>query len=377
MDESSRNRAWIEVDFSALRSNFQLLQRRAGARSRVLPMVKSNAYGVGVANVVHALEPLAPVGYGVATAAEGIELRELGVEREVIVFGPLPPDDVALAADYRLTATVSDLAELGRWVDAADAHPGLAFHVDIDTGMGRVGFDWRECLQWSPEVLSLAGGAAHWTGVYTHFHSADTLDGAITATQWARFQDALGQMPISRENLVVHAANSAAALRWPEYAADMVRAGIFLYGGRAAEPEVSCPEPEPVVAVHARIVLVRDVPPGSTVGYGGTHVARGWERWATVSIGYGDGVRRSLSNRGHMLVRGHQVPIIGRISMDMTVVDITGLDDVQVGEVATLIGRSGAETITLDEVAAAAGTISYEILTGFTPRLPRVERETE
>jgi alanine racemase len=132
-----------------------------------------------------------------------------------------------------------------------------------------------------------------------------------------------------------------------------------------------------VVGVRARIVLVRDVPPGSTVGYGATHVARGWERWATVSIGYGDGLRRALGNRGVMLVRGRRVPIVGRISMDMTVVDITGLEDVAAGEVATVIGRDGAEAIALDEVAAAAGTISYEILTGFTPRLPRLERENE
>jgi alanine racemase len=226
-------------------------------------------------------------------------------------------------------------------------------------------------------VLSLAGDRLRWTGVYTHFHGADAVDGAVTGTQWARFQDALGQLPVSREDLVVHAASSAAALRWPEYAADLVRAGIFLYGGCPADPEVGCLQPHPVVSVRARIVLVRDVPPGSTVGYGATHVSRGWERWATVAIGYGDGLRRALSNRGAMLVQGRRVPIVGRISMDMTVVDITGLADVAAGAVATVIGRDGGDAIALDEVASTAGTISYEILTGFTPRLPRLERENE
>lgn len=377
MTDPSRNRAWIEVDFDALRGNFELLQRSAGRHARVLPMVKADAYGVGARAVVTALELLDPVGYGVATAAEGIALRGWGIDREVIVFAPLPPGDVGPAAAYGLTVTVSDLAALARWVEAGQTWPGLSFHVEIDTGMGRAGFDWRECLHWAPEVLSLAGEVVRWSGVFTHFHSADTAEAAATTTQWARFQDALAQLPVSREDLVVHAANSAASARWPEFAADMVRAGIFLYGGSAAEPGVSCLRPLPVVSVYARVVLVRDVPPGSSVGYGATHVARGWERWATVAIGYGDGLPRSLGNRGHMLVRGRRVPIVGRISMDMTVVDITGLDDVGPGEIATVIGRSGDETIAVDEVAEAAGTISYEILTGFTPRLPRLERERE
>jgi alanine racemase len=377
MTEPMRNRAWIDVDLGALRRNFETVRRHAGHGTAVLPMVKADAYGVGVRAVVGALEPLAPAGYGVAAVAEGIELRRLGVEREVIVFTPMPPQETGLAAAHGLTAAISDLQALARWAEAGATYPGLSFHVDIDTGMGRAGFDWRECLNWSPEIIALAADTVRWTGVCTHFHSADWADRGPTATQWARFQDALAQLPVSREQLVVHAANSAAAVRWPEFAGDMVRPGIFLYGGIPAEQGVACPVPEPVVAVHARIVLVRDVPPGSTAGYGATHVSKGWERWATVAIGYGDGLRRSLGNRGRMLVRGRSVPIIGRISMDMTVVDITGLGEVEAGDVATLIGRSAEECITVDEVAETAGTISYEILTGFTPRLPRLERENE
>jgi alanine racemase len=184
----------------------------------------------------------------------------------------------------------------------------------------------------------------------------------------------VAQLPVSREDLMVHAANSAAALRWPEYAADAVRPGIFLYGGHAVgEPVVGVPQPLAVASVRARIALIRQVPPGSTVGYGATYAARGWERWATLGIGYGDGLPRSLGNRGAALVRGQRVPIIGRISMDMTVVDITAAGGAGVGDVATFIGRDGDAEITVDEVAQHAGTIAYEILTGFTPRLPRVE----
>jgi alanine racemase len=173
---------------------------------------------------------------------------------------------------------------------------------------------------------------------------------------------------------MVHAANSSAALRWPELRADAVRPGIFLYGGRAAEAVVpGIAEPEAVVALRARVVRVRRVPPGTTVGYGATHAARAWEQWATLPIGYGDGVRRTLGNRGSALLRGCRVPFIGRTSMDMTVVEVSAVPDVPVGEVATLIGRDGESEIRLDDVAALAGTISYEILTSLTGRLPRVE----
>jgi alanine racemase len=376
MSDTARNRAWLELDLAALRHNFQTLQRCAGRDAGVLVMVKADGYGLGAARVVRALEPLHPFAWGVATVEEGAALRSAGVRRDIYVFGPMPPAEVERAAAHGLIATISDLEALRRWAEAGTRHSGLRFHVEIDTGIGRAGFDWRETAKWAPELLPVAAGRAQWAGAFTHFHSADSADAGPSATQWARFQDALAQLPVSRENLLVHAANSAATVRWREYAGDFVRVGIHLYGGDAAAATAPHPPPEPVASLHARIVLIRDVPPGSTVGYGATHVARGWERWATLSIGYGDGLPRALGNRGAALVQGHRQPIVGRISMDMTVVDITGLPEVQVGDAALLIGRDGNEEITVDEVAAQAGTISYEILTGFTPRLPRVERES-
>jgi alanine racemase len=375
MSNDNETRAWVEVDLDALRENYGAVRSAVGPRPGIIPMVKADGYGLGAARVVRALEPLEPWGYGVATAEEGVALRELGVRRPLVVFGPLPPRSVVAAAAARLTATISDLDGLDRWAAAARRHGPLEFHVEIDTGMGRAGFDWRETPDWAPAVRERAGGA-RWTGVFTHFHAAEAADPTPTAAQWARYQDALGQLPISREDLVVHCANSAAALRWPEYAQDLVRPGIFLYGGAAAAGIAGVPDPAPVAAVRARLVLVRDVPPGSTVGYGATHMARGWERWGTVAVGYGDGVPRSLGNCGYGLLHGRRVPFVGRISMDMTVVDITGLADVAVGDVVTLIGSDGGQELTLDEVAAQAGTISYEILTGLTPRLPRVEKDS-
>src|SRR5690606_22887042 len=211
-------------------------------------------------------------------------------------------------------------------------------------------------------------------GAMTHFHGADGPAGA-TALQWERFEEALAQLPIPREDLMVHAANSAATMRWPEYGANAVRPGIFLYGGHPApEAEPAIAPPRAVASVRTRLVLVREVPAGSTVGYGATHVSRGPERWGTLALGYGDGLPRRLGNRGAAIVHGRIVPFVGRISMDMTVVDITGVPEAKAGDVVTVIGSDGDATISLDEVAAQAETISYEILTGLRPRLPRLEK---
>jgi alanine racemase len=171
------------------------------------------------------------------------------------------------------------------------------------------------------------------------------------------------------EGLMVHACNSPGVLRESDWAGNAVRPGIFLYGGEAG---ADLPGPEEVASLRARVVHIRDAPVGASVGYGATHRAARPERWATLAIGYGDGLPRVLSNRGHAILAGRRVPIVGRISMDVTVVDITGLPQVRCGDVATLMGSDGDESISVNEVADLAGTINYEILTGLAPRLPRV-----
>ena len=367
-------RAWVEVNLDAVRANFGTVRSAVGDGTAIIPMVKADGYGLGAARIASALEPLDPWGYGVATAEEGAALRDRGIGRPILVVGPVPTAHTALAAASGLTVSVSSMSGLEAWVAAADAvgRP-LDFHVEVDTGMGRSGFDWRETGAWAEAVAARVSERVRWTGVFTHFHSADGPDARPTAVQWERFQDTLVQLPVSREDLMVHAANSAAALRWPKYAADAVRPGIFLYGGEAAPEVDGVPEPAAVAAVKARLTLVRDVPPGTTIGYGATQWAKGWERWGTLAIGYGDGVPRILGNRGSVLVHGRRVPMIGRVSMDMTTVDLGRARDADAGEVAVLIGRQGNERITVDEVAGQAETIAYEILTGLASRLPRIE----
>ena len=367
-----RTRAWIEIQASAVRRNYHTIRSAAGGAG-VIPMAKADAYGLGTEGMISALEPENPLAWGVAAVEEGKRLRSLGVRRPILVFAPLPPGSYADAVDAELTVCLSSLDGLRRLDEAASRGGSTTFHVEIDTGMGRAGFDWRTADEWGPVIGARQRAGMRWGGCYTHLHSADE-DPATIQEQWRRFVEVLGTLPHPGEDFLIHVQNSAGALHAGRlssgsYRIDAVRPGVFLYGGLAGP---GLPEPAPVASVRARVVHVREASPGSTLGYGATHTARGPERWATLGIGYGDGLPRALGNRGSALLGGRRVPIVGRVSMDMTVVNISGVDGVEPGDVATLIGESGGERITVDEVAGQAGTISYEVLTGFTTRLPRI-----
>lgn len=365
------------MDEAALRRNLRRVKDAAGPAASVVPMLKANAYGLGVDAVLRMVrDELSPGelwAIGVAAVQEGEQLRGLGWTGRVMVFAPAPPGEFARAARAGLTLALSDLDGVRRWAHAArEAGRRLAFHAEVDTGMGRAGFPFAQAAEWGREVDALAGDLLEWDGCFTHFHSADEPDPGPTDEQQRRLLQALDALPPPRGGAprrVVHSANSAAAIRRHGFGMDLVRPGIYLYGGSAGPGA----QPEPVATVRARIALVREVPAGWSCGYGATYTSRRPERWGTLAIGYADGVPRALSPAGgEALVHGRRVPIIGRISMDMTVVDLTDVTEAAAGDAATLIGRDGGETIGLDEVAAKCGTISYEILTGLGARLPRV-----
>ncbi|TVP53566.1 MAG: alanine racemase [Gemmatimonadales bacterium] len=384
-------RAWVEVRGSALLRNLEAVRAAAGPSIRLIAMVKANGYGLGVEPLIRILETEPLWGYGVASVEEGRELRELGVRRPVLVFSPVPPGAEAAAVAAGLTLCVSDAEALERLAAAArSAGTVVTAHLEIDTGMGRAGFPDGTIDRWRPRVAELTVGSGEASqgseegaggvrlgGLFTHYHSADAVAGAARASIEAQ-QRRLAPVLASLEGLLsadafVHLSNSAGILRGPRSGSSVaeagVRPGIFLYGGRAGE---TLPDPEPVVTIRARVIRVARVPAGATQGYGSTYRADGEERWATLAIGYGDGLPRALSNRGSVLLHGHEAPIVGRISMDVTVVDITGLPSTRPGDLATIVGRDGDRERTLDAVAREAGTISYEILTGLSRRLPRV-----
>ncbi len=340
-------RAWVEVDLANLVANARTVQAAAGAK--LLPMVKASGYGLGL-RVVHALDDLDPWGFGVATIDEGIELREAGIRRPVVVFTPPLLDQQSAYVSHDLTAVLDDVAVIAGWQ--------LPYHLEIDTGMGRCGIRWTDA-----HLSSLS--SARMEGVFTHFYAADEGPDTV-ATQWSRFEEALSRL--GTRPPLVHAANSAGAWRL-EQRLDLVRPGIFLYGGRIGS---DLPTPKPVASVRARVVSIRRLSEGDSVSYGAQWAAPHDTVVATVGIGYADGIRRAVQGKAHAIVKGIRYPIVGRVTMDFVMVDVgANTQGIAPGDVATLIGEADGAEITLDEVARWAGTISYEILTGLGSRLPR------
>lgn len=349
-------RAWVEVDLGALLRNGATIAAQAGVP--LLPMVKADAYGLGAIRVARALEELDPWGFGVATTAEGEELRHAAIARPILVFTPLLVGDFDAAVRADLTPTLGDRESILRWQQT-----GRPWHLAIDTGMSRAGIQWDE-IDSIRDVIAYRPPQ----GVFTHFHSADR-DDESRRLQEHRFEAALGRLTV--RPAMVHAENSAAAEHRGPSKWTVARVGIFLYGVSSGNaPRI---QPEPVVSVRARVVDIRTIDDGETVSYGGTYRAVGKRRIATLGIGYADGYRRVLGNRAAVLLHGTRVPVAGVVTMDMTMVDVTDLEEpaCAIGDVATLIGADGDERIDVSEIAEVGELSPYEVLTGLRGRLPR------
>jgi alanine racemase len=351
------SRAWVEVDLGALQRNGALLARRSAVP--LLPMIKADAYGLGAVAVAKALEALEPWGYGVATVEEGEELRAAGIERPLVVFTPLLSDDMGAARAARLTLGLSDAPAIKQW-----AALGGSWHLAIETGMNRGGVRWDEVDRLLPLIAEHPP-----EGAFTHFHSAEIANGS-REEQERRFANAIARLPARPP--VLHCENSPALERRAASPWTLVRPGVFLYGVDSGPgSEIS---PEPVAAIRARVVALRKVEDGETVSYAATYRAVGRRTIATVAIGYADGYRRSLSNRGTGLVHGRRAPVVGLVTMDMTMLDVTDTP-CEVGDVVTMLGRDGDEEIPLAGMARASDLSPYELLTGLRLRLPRTYRE--
>ncbi len=345
-------RAWVDIDLGALVRNGETLARHAHVA--LLPMVKADAYGLGAIPVARALERVDPFGFGVATVAEGRELRSGGIARPILVFTPVLPADFAAMRALGLTPTLGDPMAIEAWIETG----GVTWHLAIETGMSRAGVPWDRI----GAVLDLVRRAPP-AGAFTHFHSAECDDGSMEV-QERRFADAVAALP--QRPALLHAENSAGIVRRSPSPWDIVRPGVFLYG-------VSCGgalRSEPVAHVRARIVELRDVQPGESVSYGATWRAASSTRVATVGIGYADGYRRSLGNAGEVLLHGQRARVIGTVTMDMTMIDVTGIA-CDTGDVVTLMGAEGGELVSAADVGGACGLSPYEILTGLRQRLPR------
>jgi alanine racemase len=346
-------RAWVEVDLGALCRNGAAIAARAGVP--LLPMVKADGYGVGGLRAALALDALEPWGFGVATVGEGEELRRAGIARPIIVFTPILRTEIDSLRRADLTPALGDPAVIESW-----ARTGRPWHLQIDTGMARAGMPWHQVAQHTSLIERSAP-----SGVFTHFHSAE-LRNESRDVQERRFAEALATLATIPP--LVHAENGPAVEMRAPSKYSLCRPGIFLYG--VSTVENSPLVPDPVASVRARIVEIRDVRDGETVSYDATWRANGNRRIATVPVGYADGYRRNLSNRGVGLLRGKRVPVAGVVTMDMTMFDVTDTD-AALGDVVTMLGDDGGARITVSELASMAEVSPYELLTGLALRLPR------
>jgi alanine racemase len=312
---------------------------------------------LGAIPVARALEPLEPWGYGVATIFEGLELRAAGITRPLVLFTPLHDDELLTAREAGITPSLSRAQSIDRW----RIEGGGAWHLAVDTGMSRAGARWDEV-----GALRDAMARCPPEGAYTHFHSAERNDGSLDE-QEKRFRHALATLPEPPK--ILHAENSAAVARRGGSRWGSVRPGIFLYGVGTAEGALI--DPEPVVHVRARVIDLRRIRDGETVSYEATYRAVGDRQIATLGIGYADGYPRSLSNRGSAILGDRRVGVAGIVTMDMTMVDVTGVP-CALGDVATVIGGDAA--LNVAAVARAAEMSPYELLTGLRGRLSRVYR---
>jgi alanine racemase len=363
---------YATVNLAALAHNLSCIKRYLSPGCEILAVVKANAYGHGAVETAQALARQGIGRFAVASLDEGIALRQAGLSESIVVLGALFEEQVSDLAAHQLTPVVSDGRILPALAKAARSHSApYPIHLKVETGMGRLGFSPEELLSLldNPVLRS----PLQVEGMMTHLADADGADCAFTERQLGVFRAVLEQTRQRGLTFpLMHTANSAAIVRFPEAHFSLVRPGIMLYGYHTLPATIPAPDLKPVLSLQTRILQLRTIPPGGTVSYNGTFVAKRPTRIAVLPIGYADGYSRRLSHRGSVLIQGRRAPIVGLVCMDMIMVDVTDLASVQVGEIVTLIGQQGGESIWADEVAGWIGTIPYEILCGIGSRVPRI-----
>ena len=368
-------RAWAEIDLAAIARNLRAFRGHVGPTVRILAVVKADAYGHGAVPVAATLAAAGIDGFAVADAREGVELRQAGIATPILILGKLTPEEYVPAVEHDLAVTIDDEAGVDRLVAAVRGAPAIPrparVHVKADTGMGRLGAPPDAVVPIAGRVRAAPELALE--GICTHFSSAGSMNKTAMQEQLVAFRGVLSRLAKAGiEAPVVHAANSAAALAFPETRFTLVRPGLALYG---MDPGCCARlgwRPEPALALRARILHVKPLACERTVGYERRWMATQDTRIATVPIGYADGYPLALTNIGSALVRGRRVPVVGSVTMDYIMLDVGAVPDAAEGDVVTLIGRDGAEEIRAEDVAAKAGTIPYEIVCRIGRR--RVER---
>ncbi|MEO6463547.1 MAG: alanine racemase [Candidatus Eisenbacteria bacterium] len=370
---------WVEVDLDILDRNLDAIRRDVGAEREILLVVKADAYGHGAVEVARAAAARGVRQFGVATLHEGMQLRRAGISADIWVLSPLLESEIALALEHGLEPTLPSI-EFARALSGAAQAAGrpVRVHVEIDTGMGRTGIDATEAVDFLSAVDGLPGLRVG--SVYTHFPDADAADPSFARQQVSRFEDVLADLdPLGLTPPLVHAANSAGTLRLPESRMSLVLPGLAAYGlapPHAAQAGAG-PHLRPAMSFRARLVQVRRVRAGRPISYGRTFVTARDSLIGVVPVGYGHGYSWLCSNRGAMLVGGARVPIVGRVTMDLTMLDLTDLAasiprPPRPGDPVVLFGSRNGASIPIEELADWSETLPYEVLCTIGKRVTRV-----
>jgi alanine racemase len=374
-----QQRAWVEIDLSALAHNVRQIQGLLDPQIKIMAVVKADAYGHGAIDIARTVIAEGVEWLAVATVTEGIELRTAGIVAPILILGAVNSDaQVQAIATWSLQPTICTIEQatlISKAIAKLQPNSPLPVHLNLDTGMSRLGANWQQAASFFSEVASLP--YLEIDSLYSHLATADELDPTVMELQLQRFQQSTAAIraagyPLPR----LHLANSAGILVSERLHYQLVRPGLILYGLCPAPHLQSSINLQPVLSVRARISQIKDIEAGTGVSYGYRFIAKRDLRLAVVDIGYADGVSRRLSNKMQAIVRGQLVPQIGSITMDRIMIDISQIPDLQVGEVVTILGRDGNVEITADDWANELDTISWEILCSFKDRLPRVSKES-
>jgi alanine racemase len=361
-----------EIDLDAVQHNLRQVRSRVGSGVKIMSVVKANAYGHGIIEVSSALREAGTNYLGVGILEEGILLREHAVEVPILVFAPPFPEQVEIALDYDLGTTVCS-SVTAETLNALSSNRGrrAVVHVKVDTGMGRLGVDYREAVEFTKHVASLVNLDVQ--GIYTQFATADEKDSGFARTQLDRFQGVVSTLSNCGVDVPLkHCANSGAILNLKDSYYDMVRPGIMLYGYYPSQETSNILPLTRVLAWRSRIGFVKRVGAGTPISYGRRYVTDLPTTIASVPIGYADGLNRRLTNTGEVIIRGRRYPLVGSICMDQVMVDLGTSTDAKVGDDVTFIGVDGGEEISAWDVADRLGTIPYEVCCAISDRVPRV-----
>lgn len=364
---------WVEVDLDRFAANLRAIRTHLGPGREVLLVAKADAYGHGAREMAAAAEADGVAQLGVATLHEGLQLRLAGCTLPIVCLSPLLEAEIDEAVAHGIDATVGDLP-FARALSAAagKARRPARFHVEIDTGMGRIGVREEAAENFVAEVSALPG--LRFASVYTHFPDADAEDLSFALGQVARFRAIVERLAARGLHPArVHASNSAGTVNLPEGRFDLVRVGLIAYGIHPPHDQAQLPL-APVMSLRSRLVQVRDLPAGTPISYGRSFVTSRPSRIGVVPVGYGHGYSWLLSNRGQVLVRGRRAPIVGRVTMDLTMVDLTDAADVGVGEEVVLFGEQDAAVISVEEMAGWSETLPYEVMCTIGKRVARLYR---